>query len=378
MSRPFRPLAAVTGVGSTAVVRDDPRPLGLFAVEAARAAMADAGIGPEDVDGYVGEPEAPNRAAPHQDGYDEVSVAYAARLLRLDRLAFAVDVKTVGSWVATAAAALSAGLCRTLLVVRALTFTRGGAYNLASAPTIGGAEQFAAPYGLGALGARHALWFRRYMHEHGATREDLYRVVQRSRDLALANPYAVWRDRSVTRDEYMSAPPIADPMCRFDCDMPVTGAVALVMTRAEAASSAPNGAAMIMACEFRPAGAPLLPVGGFELADLDCAQLYDGFSPFVFRWLERMGVAPDGQATRFVADGGTAPDGPLPLNTFGGSLGEGRLRGIGHLREGVHQMRGTAGPRQLDHARTCLVQVGTPDSSWSVVLARSGEAVTAP
>jgi acetyl-CoA acetyltransferase len=73
-------------------------------------------------------------------------------------------------------------------------------------------------------------------------------------------------------------------------------------------------------------------------------------------------------AWKFVRDGHCEPDGELPLNTFGGSLGEGRLHGIGHLREGILQVSGRAGPRQIAGAENCLVQVGPFDYSSLLVL----------
>ncbi|MDB5532618.1 MAG: hypothetical protein JWO28_933, partial [Hyphomicrobiales bacterium] len=76
-------------------------------------------------------------------------------------------------------------------------------------------------------------------------------------------------------------------------------------------------------------------------------------------------------AWKFIRDGYGELDGRLPLNTFGGSLGEGRLHGMGHLREAVLQLSGRAGARQLAKADNALVQVGPFDGSSLVILSAS-------
>jgi acetyl-CoA acetyltransferase len=231
-----------------------------------------------------------------------------------------------------------------------------------------GDEQFISPFGYGTGGARFATRARAYLERTGATRRDLYELVALERRNARRNPLAVWRDRAITLDEYMAAPMIADPLCRLDCDMPVCGAVAWVMTSAELARRAPHPPV------YLAGAANWLTVDGiFERArrgpgDIQVAQIYDGFSSMVFEWLERLGFCAEGAGWKFVRDGECEAGGRLPLNTFGGALGEGRLHGAGHLREAVLQLSGRAGERQIGDAENCLVQVGPFDYSSLVIL----------
>ena len=94
-------------------------------------------------------------------------------------------------------------------------------------------------------------------------------------------------------------------------------------------------------------------------ADVDTAQLYDGFSFLALAWLEALGFCEKGEAGPFVEGGGRiAPDGDLPLNTWGGQLSGGRLHGFGFLHEAVLQLRGDAGPRQVADAEVAAVAAG--------------------
>ena len=83
-------------------------------------------------------------------------------------------------------------------------------------------------------------------------------------------------------------------------------------------------------------------------ADVDVAELYDGFSFLALSWLEALGFCEHGEGGPFI-EGGTriARDGELPLNTNGGQLSSGRLHGFGFLHEACVQLRGDGGARQV-------------------------------
>src|SRR6202022_2304728 len=85
---------------------------------------------------------------------------------------------------------------------------------------------------------------------------------------------------------------------------------------------------------------------GLGPRDIDAAQLYDGFNPSTIYWLEAAGFCPAGEAASFVQNGRIALEGELPVNTFGGSLSEGRMHGMGHVAEAVRQVTGRAEERQ--------------------------------
>ena len=194
---------------------------------------------------------------------------------------------------------------------------------------VAGPAQFTVPYGIGdgmgGGGNRHAIWLQRYMHDYGATREELYQVIHAQRKHAALNPVAFWRDRDLSLEEYLNGRWIYEPISIFDCDIPVTGAGALVMTTAERARDLPHRPAYVAgyANSYQP-GDAVFQASGVPREDVQVLQLYDGYSPFVYHWLEFLGFCGRGEAHTFIQDGRTELGGALPMNTFGGSLGEGR------------------------------------------------------
>jgi acetyl-CoA acetyltransferase len=106
-------------------------------------------------------------------------------------------------------------------------------------------------------------------------------------------------------------------------------------------------------------------------ADVDVAQLYDGFSIFVLLWLEALGFCPPGAGGPFVAGGRTTDlGGPLPTNTCGGQLSFGRLHGFGLFVEAVRQLRGEGADRQVPGAEVACVGVGGGTLAGAVLLTR--------
>lgn len=354
------------------MVRKAADDLGTIAAAAAEAAIADAGLRLSDIDGYIGCPTAPNASARHEDGVDEVSAAFMVRRLGLQPR-WAQDVRGLPPVaLERGVQALLAGECTTLLFVRAMFNPTGVRYAQMNRPRISGPEQFTLPYGLGGAGGRHSLWLQRYMFEHGATREELFEVVQNARRNAQHNPIAYWRGRDLTLQDYLDARWIYRPMCLFDCDIPVTAAGALVMTTADRARDLPHPPAYIQKIVPSQTAqeSDIFTTLGIPRDEVQVAQLYDGYSHFVWFWLEELGICARGEAHAFTANGRMHRDGAFPLNTAGGNLGEGRLHGFGHLREGALQVMGRAAERQVPDARNCLVAVGVgyPGSIAPVVL----------
>ncbi|MGH7878646.1 MAG: thiolase C-terminal domain-containing protein, partial [Candidatus Binataceae bacterium] len=94
--------------------------------------------------------------------------------------------------------------------------------------------------------------------------------------------------------------------------------------------------------------------------EMDAAQLYDGFNPSTLYWLEAAGFCGRGEGGAFVQDGRIALEGELPVNTFGGSLSEGRMHGMGHIAEAVRQVTGRAEQRQIAGAELVCAIDGSP------------------
>jgi acetyl-CoA acetyltransferase len=363
---------AIIGVGFTEITRHPERGIGQFAAEAVRDAIADAGIDKDEIDGYVGYPRSPSYSSHHFDGADEVSMEYMTRALGLAQPRWVVDTSGLAlGMIAAARGALVSGMCDFVIGVRALYHESGRRYSHAPSRDEGGIGQFTMPYGLGPGGGRHAQWLNRYNALHGGTREDLYAVVAAAHRHAALNPRAYWRNSTLDLETYLSARWITEPLSLWDCDLPVAGAGAFVMTTTERARSIKESFAVVtaMSNSNHPRGA--MEDSRLRPADLKVAQIYDGFSSFLYYWYEALGFCEEGTAHSFIQDGQIELGGLIPTNTFGGSLGEGRLHGIGHLREAVLQVTGRAGPRQVDGADHCLVQVGAPDRSWVAVLSSS-------
>jgi acetyl-CoA acetyltransferase len=382
MSSLSRPVA-IAGVGYSELTRKgEPNPNSL-AITAAKAALLDAGLSAKDVDGifeYKFGPESPGA----QD---------MARLLGVPDLAAFADIMASNpSGLAGALAgvmAVASGTCETVLVFRCLTRAAGHQGGVASGPgTVSGRDQFLTPYGyLGGILVNLALKKRRWMDEYGRPEDDFGRIAVNARRWSALNPRAVLRDE-ITMDDYLSSRMVVDPLRVLDCDYPVNGAVATVITTAERAMNLRQPAVLVDAMAYATGrGADwvfdvdFLYGGAFDcanrlwqrssvtLADVDVAQLYDGFTPVTAAWIEALGVCGRGEFGDWVGDGSRlAPGGDFPLNTAGGQLAEGRLHGIGFLNEAVLQVRGQCDDRQVPGAQVAVVASGVYPQCGAMVL----------
>jgi acetyl-CoA acetyltransferase len=357
----------MAGFGTSEIVRKSERGIAAFALDAALDALRDAHVGRDEIDGYVGAPFATNAGSPHAEGGDEISLKTIAKMMGL-RLTWGADLfrRYPTDMVSVAAHALIAGDVRYVLGVRAMYFTKELDYATADTDRAFGLDQFTKPFGYTTAGARFATRAWAYMARHGATRDDLFAIVDLSRRNARRNPQAVWRDKALEREAYFAAPMVAEPHGLLDCDMPICGAQAFVMCREE---HLPAGASPAWVTGWSGFGRPeaVWEMSGRGPRDLATAQLYDGFSSMVWEWLDGFAITSEGGAPAFIRDGHAEPGGTLPLNTFGGALGEGRLHGMGHLREAYLQATGRAGARQ-ERSGPALVQVGPFDDSSFVLL----------
>jgi acetyl-CoA acetyltransferase len=210
-----------------------------------------------------------------------------------------------------------------------------------------------------------ALNCRRHMELYGTTKEQLGWLALNGRRNAALNPRAVYRD-PMTMADYLSARLVSTPFGLLDCDVPIDGSVAVVVSHAEYARDCPHRAVSVEAIggsdgaggwfhrddypkmSMSDATAQMWSRTALTASDLQVAQLYDGFTFLTLSWLEALGICGDGEGGPFV-EGGTriARDGVLPLNTYGGQLSAGRMHGYWALHEGCLQLRGEAGERQV-------------------------------
>jgi acetyl-CoA acetyltransferase len=354
MNEPVEKRALISGVGCSDIGRRLDRDPWALTADAALAAIADAGLTPDDIDGVATYPGAlwgtPGITGA---GVDEVRTMLG---LRLKWYAGGGEVAGQLGSLINAVLAVGGGLAEHVLCFRTVWESTAQSQLGGRAATVGqGAvresHQWNAPYGVG-YSTYGGLTMARYMHESGATREQLAQIAVVSRANAARNPLAVYRE-PLSVDDYLSSRMISDPVCLYDCDVPVDGSVAVVVSRAGSAAIAHRRAVTIQglgsASGFQSAADMMWSRTDLKPADVDIAEVYDGFSILAVRWLEALGLSPHNETGAFI-EGGTriALDGELPLNTNGGQLSAGRMHGYGALHEACLQLRGDAGARQVN------------------------------
>ncbi|HEX4359527.1 MAG TPA: thiolase family protein [Pseudonocardia sp.] len=372
MTHRFEHDVCITGLGQSAVGRRLGRSALDLTTEACLAAVADAGLDRADIDGLVTYPGG-EAALTHGYGGPPPTAVQDALRLELNWYEGAADLPGQLGAVVAACLAVSSGLARHVLVYRTVTESsaQGAAGRAQVLPGAGGVPAAGVNYWTAPFGAVSAVnWLAqvaaRHFHVYGTTREQLGALAVTQRANAALNPAAPLRT-PFDLAEYLAARMISTPLCLLDCDLPVDGSTALVVSPAERAADSPRppvyveavGTALrgraswdqygnLASMAAEGAAAHLWRRTALRPADVDLAQLYDGFSILALVWLEALGFCAPGEGGAFLGDGSRiALTGELPLNTAGGQLSGGRLHGYGHLHEACLQLRGGAGARQV-------------------------------
>ena len=362
---------AVVGYAQSQVERHAASTLGALAVETARRAIADAGLAPKDVDGFVTASLFPSAGAHAAvDGVSLVSSNWLAAHLGVspDYAAGFQGFGQLPGAVSLAVNAVVSGAADYVLVHRALHNPQG-AYHANPMTEARGEQQWTVPQGYFGPLAMMALTYTEYLERYGAAREAMAAVVVEARKNGSRIPWSYWHAHPLSADEYLSQPMVTDPICRLDCDLPVDGVACFVFTSAERARDLPHRPVFVAGYA---AGSPVrqrLPLhwplddvmevgvqtagrlwdrSGIGPAEVDLPQVYDGFSPFVYLWMESLSLCPVGEAHRVVLEGGIDSDrrGALPVLSGGGALGNGRMHGVPQMLECYLQLSGRAGRRQ--------------------------------
>ena len=368
--------AAIVGIGQTEFSKQAGRSETQLATEAIVAALADAGLATDDVDGLV------------SFTIDPVEETELVRAIGTPEIGWSSRVPYGGGGsqgvMLHAAAALAVGAADVVVAYRAIKARSGARFGAArpsdrpsSSHSGTTAMQWCSPFGVLTPASWMSLNAVRYLHASGATNEDFGRAVVQMRAYAATNPNAYFHGRPITLEDHQASRWIAEPAIRlFDCCQETDGAAALVMTRADRAghTSAPVEYAAaataglfeeeIASNHYRPDLAVmdgsvalarrLFDHAGISRDDLDVAMIYDAFSPILLMQLEGLGFCEFGEAKDFVAEGHLGPQGSLPCNTNGGLIGEGYIHGLNLTLEAVRQLRGTA-VNQISDAQTALV-----------------------
>ena len=371
---PLERRAVISGIGQSDIGRRLGRSELDLTVEAGLAAIADAGLRREDIDGLSTYPGmgagTGGFAGPTSP---EVQDAMGLSLNWHDGGGEGAGQMRA---VISASLAVAAGLARHVLVYRTVTEGSaqgtggrqgiGGSGGGGSVPRFGGFMQWSLPFGAVSAANWLAMVAQRRMHEFGLTREQLGAIAVNNRANAGLNPKAIYRD-PMSLDDYLAARMITTPLCLFDCDAPCDGATAVIVSHRDVAGDLDHPAIQINAVgtalrgrpswdQFddmttmaaRDAGASMWERTELKPADVDTAQLYDGFSILAVTWIEALGFCGRGESGPFIEGGvNIARDGLLPLNTAGGQLSGGRLHGFGLIHEACVQLRGDGGKRQV-------------------------------
>lgn len=370
----FEKDAIFSGLGISRIGRRTGIPGLDLTMEAVRAAIADAGLTADDIDGVVTFGDTP------------VADVVAALGNRAADQGYGFATGGVLTPVMSAMLAVSERRARHVLVYRTVHML-GGTMTQPSPtsepnplanppvePRRAGARRKLGPFDdIDELLAAHAysaanwlaLHCRRHMELYGTTKEQLGWLAINSRRNAGLNPLAVYRD-PMTMDDYLASRSVSTPFGLFDCDVPVDGSIAFVISHADFARDCPNPAVGVQAVGgaygsggwFHRDDFPKMASAeaademwsrtDLTPSDVDVAELYDGFTFLTFAWLEALRLCGEGEAGPFVEGASRiALDGTLPLNTYGGQLSAGRMHGYWLLHEACLQLRGQAGERQL-------------------------------
>jgi acetyl-CoA acetyltransferase len=386
MTDRFEERCIISGIGQSDVGRRDMKGVLALTLDAALEAIADAGLQPADIDGVLSWPGAVSRAdglAPSSPGSSGPGPHAVIDALRLQPNWHYGGPETPGMLapVIQACMAVASGLCRHVLVYRALneaTAWREVTERVATDATgVVGPMQWMLPFGAYSGPTWMSLNAKRHMHEYGTTREQMAAISLNARRNAQRNPKAVLR-KDLTMDDYLSSTMLSDPICLYDCDIAVDGVTAVIVSTSEhapdvagrpihveAVGSALRGRASwdqwedMTETAAAGAGAHMWSRTDLKPSDVDVANLYDGFTVLTLFWLEGMGFCGKGEGGAFVEGGKRiALDGELPLATSGGQLSAGRLHGFGHLHEACLQIRGQAEGRQVADAKVAAVSAG--------------------
>lgn len=374
--------AIVSGIGMSRIGRKTGIPDAELTLDSTRAAIADAGISPSDIDGIATIGDTP------------IAVAAAQLGIAPDWTGGSMGHYGLLTPVVDAFTAVGTGAARHVLVYRTVNMMGGEAIQERSDGTqmevppamrditrILTMHAYSAPNWL-------AMHLRRHMHLYGTTREQIGWLAINSRRNAALNANAAYRD-PITMGDYLSARMISEPFGLLDCDVPVDGSIAVVVSGAEHADAcahpvrvdAVGGSDGAGGWDQRPdypkmastdAAREMWDGTDLRPADVDIAELYDGFTYLTMAWLEALGFCADGESGPFLEGGSRiALDGQLPLNTYGGQLSAGRMHGYWVLHEACLQLRGEAGQRQVaDQPEVAVVSNGGGPIAGCMLLTR--------
>jgi acetyl-CoA acetyltransferase len=219
---------------------------------------------------------------------------------------------------------------------------------------------------------------REYQEKYGAKPETFAKISEKARRHAAKNPYAIFK-QPVTVSEVLASPMMCDPVTRLQCCPPSCGAAAAVLCSADFARRHGQNARVVIAAQAmttdgestfadsmmrligydmsREAGRKVYEAAGIGPEDIPVVELHDCFTSNELITYEALGLTPEGTAEKFIWDGDNTYGGKVVTNPSGGLLSKGHplgATGLAQCAELVWQLRGQAGPRQVEGARHAL------------------------
>jgi acetyl-CoA acetyltransferase len=377
---------AIAGIGETDYTKASGRTAEQIGAEAAERAISDAGLEPGDIDGLT-----------YSGAFPDFDVAAFHRHFGTSHGMWSSPWGGGMTWAATAphlaARAIRRGEARHVLNVFPVAWATqragmtGGPGEVHATQSL--KQNLEVPFGWFPQPVYFATIMRRHMIEFGTTAEQFGAVALSARRYANAHPAAVMRAKSMTLNDYLAAPMLADPLRLLDSCLISDGGGAYVTTSVERARDLPHPPAVVAGVGEGTSGAGghwsqqraftstpqvFSAPGAFAMAgvrprDVDVLSLYDPFTVVTLMQVEDMGFCEKGTAGAWVASGALDPGGALPTNTHGGLLSHAYVLGMAHVIELVKQLRGSA-PSQVPGAEVAVYGGYTGAQASTLVLTR--------
>ncbi len=364
MTHRLRDAGAIVGVGATAQGKLPGSSSLSLAVDAFKAALDDSGLRKEQIDGLL---TLPGQTTP-EGALNYLRLGETLGLNPRFTATMSMGGSTAGALVQMAVLAVDAGMASHVACVFGdAAATGGGRFDRAQ-----GWGDPSSIWGYMSAAANSAITAARHMAVYGTTSRQLGEVAVACRHHASLNPAAVMRT-PITVDDHQASRFVVEPLHLLDCCLVSDGGVCVIVSSAERAGDLRQKPVLISgmgqgyttqnlgqedwwyAPHQKRAADDAYAMAGMTPSDIDVAQLYDNFTISVLLWLEHAGFCAPGEAGAFCEGGRIRLGGELPVNTAGGNLSESFMEGWLHIVEGVRQMRGQCGPRQVPGAEVALL-----------------------
>jgi len=376
---------AIVGVGYTSQGKVKGRSALSFYVEAGINAIIDAGLKKDDIDCLIC----------YRQFNPKLNEPVVTPYLVAQHLGIKPKILSQESFCARnqfvqAVALLEAGFCNHVLIIYADNAFSGRRMFVEEATH---PESFYDNAIFGEFGfvGDYAMAAKRAMFEYSTGPETWVEIAVNQRKWANLNERAFYSNEPLTHEDYFNSDYIAEPFRKHDCALITDGGRACVITTTERAKDLKNRVVTIMGIgEANPStdvhqadfltkntGAKQAKETAFKMAgitidDVDACEIYDCFTYTVEVTMQDYGFFSPGEGRDFFKDGRTAPGGELPVNTSGGLLAEAYFMGLTPVTEGVMQLMGRCGKRQLKDPEIilCSDNGGVLQSHCTIILRR--------